>query len=66
MEGGHLKGKGSKKLPLLKPEEVEEWERIRKEEDNEWVNNFFHGLFTNNVTQIDSSSPSVSLPCTMS
>ena len=38
VEGGHLKGKANaKKAILLKPEELEERERIRKEEAKQWV-----------------------------
>ena len=36
VEGGHPKGKTVKK-PVLKPEEVAEKERIRKEEAKQWV-----------------------------
>lgn len=36
VEGGHLKGKTTKKV-ALKPEEIAEKERIRKEETKQWV-----------------------------
>lgn len=37
VEGGHLQGKTKKKPELLKPEELEERDRVRKEEAKQWV-----------------------------
>jgi hypothetical protein len=37
VEGGHLKGKSGKKANILKPEELEEREKVRKQEAKQWV-----------------------------
>ena len=47
VEGGHLKGKLKKKPEILKPEELEERERVRKEDAKQWVKIICNQSFRN-------------------
>ena len=56
VEGGHLKGKSKKKPEVLKPEELEERERVRKEDAKQWVRLFGLKVFENAYRYLNRNS----------